>query len=108
TLFGIFLTPVFFYVIESAGETNVFRLPAVRGLGAVPLGLGAGLVAGLLAWEGGFPRLRWALGRGAALGGLTLGLVQGRHRLKKLRPVAGRAAPRVQPSSVLPRYPGRE
>src|SRR6185369_17008126 len=29
TLFGIFLTPVFFYVIESCGATSLFRLPWV-------------------------------------------------------------------------------
>ncbi|MBA4031600.1 MAG: transporter [Planctomyces sp.] len=33
TLFGILLTPVFFYVIESLGETQFFRSPSVRNFG---------------------------------------------------------------------------
>ncbi len=27
TLFGIFLTPVFFYLIDGLGETGLFRMP---------------------------------------------------------------------------------
>jgi multidrug efflux pump len=38
TLFGIFLTPVFFYVIDWLGDTPVFRSRQMRRLGAV-LGL---------------------------------------------------------------------
>src|SRR5204862_649616 len=30
TLFGIFLTPVFFYVIDRAGESHVLRSPGLR------------------------------------------------------------------------------
>jgi multidrug efflux pump len=30
TLFGLFLTPVFFYVIDWLGGTPVFRSPAAR------------------------------------------------------------------------------
>jgi multidrug efflux pump len=33
TLFGIFLTPVFFFTIDWLGETHFFRSPAVRGVG---------------------------------------------------------------------------
>jgi multidrug efflux pump len=39
TLFGIFLTPVFFYVIAWLGETSFFRSPAVRWAGDVALSL---------------------------------------------------------------------
>ncbi len=34
TLFGIFLTPVFFYVIESFGETSLFPLARLQWLGS--------------------------------------------------------------------------
>ena len=35
TLFGIFLTPVFFYVIDRLGETRLFASPVVRGSSGV-------------------------------------------------------------------------
>jgi multidrug efflux pump len=38
TLFGIFLTPVFFFTIDWLSETHLFRAPAVRRLGAWSLG----------------------------------------------------------------------
>jgi multidrug efflux pump len=83
TLFGIFLTPVFFYVIESLGETEVLRLPELQWAGSIVLGAVAGVGAGFLAWKVGFPQLRWALVGGAALGILAVVLVQGAHHLKK-------------------------
>jgi multidrug efflux pump len=35
TLFGIFLTPVFFYVIQGVGESSAFASPFVRKIGSV-------------------------------------------------------------------------
>jgi multidrug efflux pump len=84
TLFGIFLTPVFFYVIESFGETSFFRLPVVQWSVAVVSGIGVGLAGGFLAWKVGFPYLHWALAGGAILGLLTAVLVQRGYRLKRL------------------------
>ena len=50
TLFGIFLTPVFFYVIQGLGETRLFAAAATRWVGSALLGglLGPGnrLLAG--------------------------------------------------------------
>jgi multidrug efflux pump len=37
TLFGIFLTPVFFYVIDGLSESRLFASRLVRGIGAVGL-----------------------------------------------------------------------
>ena len=68
TLFGILLTPVFFFVIESLGETSLFRTPIVRWLAATSAGLLAGLAVGFLVWKVGFPHLHWALAGGAILG----------------------------------------
>src|SRR5208283_2304676 len=84
TLFGIFLTPVFFYVIESLGETTLFRLPEMQWGGSALLGGLAGLAAGFLAWKVGFPQLHWALAGGLVLGILAAVLVQGGHH-KKLK-----------------------
>jgi multidrug efflux pump len=94
TIFGIFLTPVFFYVIEGLSETSVFRLPEVQWIGSMLLGAAAGLGAGFLGWkvafpheEAPYPHLRWFLAGGAALGVIVVVLVQGGHRLRGRRAV---------------------
>ena len=38
TLFGIFLTPVFFYVIQGLGETRLFASGVARRIGSPLLG----------------------------------------------------------------------
>src|SRR5207237_2113654 len=48
TLFGIFLTPVFFYVIQGLGETRLFAALPIRWIGSALLGASLGVVAGLL------------------------------------------------------------
>ena len=48
TLFGIFLTPVFFYVIQGLGETRLFASPAVRQLSSAAMGGLGGLALGAL------------------------------------------------------------
>jgi len=69
TLFGIFLTPVFFYVIQGLGETRRLSGPLTRrilsGTAGVLSGLGVGSLLGRL---GVFP-VAWAapLGSGAGL-----------------------------------------
>jgi len=53
TMFGIFLTPVFFYVIQGLGETSLFESPTTRRVGPFLAGGGLGVAAGfLLAWLG--------------------------------------------------------
>ena len=42
TLFGIFLTPMFFFVIDWLGETRLFSSPAVRRIAGAPLWLLSG------------------------------------------------------------------
>jgi multidrug efflux pump len=37
TIFGIFLTPTFFYVIDWLGETKFFSSPAMRQIAGAPL-----------------------------------------------------------------------
>ncbi len=52
TLFGIFLTPVFFYVIEGLGESRLFASATVRWYGSLLVGAAGGLGAGIPALEG--------------------------------------------------------
>ncbi len=86
TLFGVFLTPIFFFVIESIGETGLFKLPGIQWVGSAILGIGAGMAGGFLAWKVGFPTLHWALAGGGCLGLLAAMVVQGgHHRLKRAR-----------------------
>ena len=80
TLFGIFLTPVFFYVICGLSETRLFRAVAMQWIGSVLLG-------GLLGAAGGFSLSRlglvapaWAIVTGAGLGILVGIVLQTVHR----------------------------
>jgi hydrophobe/amphiphile efflux-1 (HAE1) family protein len=51
TLFGVFLTPVFFYVLQALGRTELLRLPGVRWVGSLLVGALVGLVLGFLLWR---------------------------------------------------------
>jgi hydrophobe/amphiphile efflux-1 (HAE1) family protein len=83
TLFGILLTPVFFFVIESLGKTSLFRLRWVQWLAAISSGLFVGLAGGFLVWKIGFPHLHWALAGGAILGLLAAIAAQRGYRRKQ-------------------------
>src|SRR3989442_7419300 len=48
TLFGIFLTPVFFYVIQGLGETRLFASGALRRVGSPLVGGLSGFAVGFL------------------------------------------------------------
>ncbi len=89
TLFGIFLTPVFFYVIEGLGEIKTFRIPEVQWIGSALIGGLAGLCLGYLTWKAGFQHPRWANGGGLVLGIITAIFVQGGRRKWKKKPHAG-------------------
>src|SRR5262249_38216835 len=76
TQFGIFLTPVFFFVIQGLGEARLFARALTR-LGA-PAALGAR--GGVLLSRLGVVSLPWALGCGAVAGALAVIAVLGAHR----------------------------
>jgi multidrug efflux pump len=82
TLFGIFLTPVFFSVIEWFAEISNFDSAVVHWLGSGILGGLAGVAIGFLAWKAGFEHLRWALLGGFGLGALTAMVVLRGHRAR--------------------------
>ena len=67
TLFGIFLTPVFFFVIEWLGESPLLAGRTVRAIGSALWGALAGALAALLLWNLEFVDLR-----GASLIGVVL------------------------------------
>jgi multidrug efflux pump len=82
TTFGIFMTPVFFYVIQGVGETRMFSRAAIQWIGSVVLGalLGA-FVAYALARLGYLPRVPrfWLVTVGACAGVLCVAAVRGVH-----------------------------
>jgi multidrug efflux pump len=85
TLFGIFMTPVFFYVIQGVGETRLFAGAAVQWIGSALLGgaLGAG-TGYLLVRLGAVPPV-WSPILGAVLGILAVLAVRGAHKHLKSR-----------------------
>ena len=81
TLFGIFLTPVFFYVILELGVTRLFLAVAATGwLGSTMLGGVLGLAGGYFFAKLGLVALPWALVGGACAGVLAVLAVLGIHR----------------------------
>jgi len=70
TLFGIFLTPVFFYVIDGLSEVRLLSAAAMQWSGSALLGGLAGLAFGLLLW-----RVRIAPMPGAAIVGAATGIL---------------------------------
>jgi multidrug efflux pump len=84
TILGIFLTPVFFYVIEGLSETEFFGRPVVKKVGSVGAAALLGAIVGILLGELGVVQLSWAGLVGAVAGGsLMLGLLQ-LHRLREV------------------------
>jgi multidrug efflux pump len=81
TIFGIFLTPVFFYVILELGVSRLFKgLAATGWIGSSILGGALGLGGGYLFAQLSLVRLPWALGGGACAGVLAVLAVLGIHR----------------------------
>jgi multidrug efflux pump len=80
TLFGIILTPVFFYVIQGFGETRLFATPRTRWAVSGVLGVLLGLAGGYLLGRLGVLAPRWALPLGGCAGLLGVLAVLGVHR----------------------------
>jgi multidrug efflux pump len=81
TLFGIFLTPIFFSVIQGLSETRVFTAAATRWVGSTMLAGLAGLFIGFMLAKLGVVRLSWGLEAGGSAGCLAALAVLGIHRM---------------------------
>src|SRR5262249_39719154 len=79
TLFGIFLTPVFFYVIQGIGETRLFAAASTIWIGSAAFGCFLGLITGFLLAQLGIVRLNWALFVGGSTGTLAGLAIRGIH-----------------------------
>ena len=87
TVFGVFLTPVFFFVILGAGERQLIGSARVKW--ALSAGVGAllGLLVGFLLWRLGVTQLWWSLAVGAGAGMLAVMCVLGiQEGIKARRP----------------------
>jgi multidrug efflux pump len=80
TMFGIFMTPVFFYVIQGIGETRLFSDPIVQWVGSVLLGGLLGAASGYLLSRLGVVHATWAPILGAGAGMLVVAAARGIHR----------------------------
>ncbi len=80
TAFGIFLTPVFFYVIQGLGETRIFAGAIVQWALAVVLGLTVGSASGYLLSMLHIISPSWGIILGAGCGVLFFVAVRGIHK----------------------------
>jgi multidrug efflux pump len=80
TLFGVFLTPVFFYVIQGFGDRAMFAAVRWRHLASAVAGGLLGLLSGYLLADIGVGALPWAPVVGACAGALLVPLVIGMHQ----------------------------
>jgi multidrug efflux pump len=79
TTFGVFLTPVFFYVIQGIGENKMFEGALVQSITSVVLAAGAGAVSGYLVGLLGVFPVFWATVVGGFAGALGAIAVRGVH-----------------------------
>jgi multidrug efflux pump len=95
TMFGIFLTPVFFYVIQSVDEAPMFTRHATRWTVSCVLGGLVGLAGGFLLAQNGSVDLVWGLGVGASGGALaTLGVLGVHEAIRRAAPRPAADTPR--------------
>jgi multidrug efflux pump len=80
TLFGVFLTPVFFYVIQGIGETRFFSGFMFQFIGSCLMGSFLGASTGYLLGKLGVFALPWAGIVGGFVGLLAILAVFGVHR----------------------------
>jgi multidrug efflux pump len=105
TLFGIFLTPVFFYVLQGMGEWRLFASGAARRVGSPVGGALAGFAAGFLLARITRQRESWELAfavSSAVFGALVVVAVQ---RLASHRPPPQSPPDQTGPDQTPPEAP---
>jgi multidrug efflux pump len=85
TFFGIFLTPVFFYVIQGVGDKPLIHTERWRGIASAVAGGVLGLVSGFLLAGIGIGGLPWGPIVGACAGALIVPVVIGVHQALQLK-----------------------
>jgi multidrug efflux pump len=80
TLFGIFLTPVFFFVIQGIGESRLFSSAWVRWIGSCVAGTFLGILSGFLLGRLEVVHTVWAMIVGGVLGASLTMAAMGIHR----------------------------
>jgi multidrug efflux pump len=93
TLFGIFLTPVFFYVIQGLSESRFCAGTKFRWVGTILMSTLLGLAVGFLLGRIGVLREPWAVMVGGCVGFLVAPLILGirsRIRPRSAAPVKGK------------------
>jgi multidrug efflux pump len=88
TLFGILLTPVFFYVIAWLGETRVLTAVSTRWFGSALMGGLLGVASGYLLAKLGIGTLPGALFAGGGIGIVLALLIPAIGRRFRRRPIA--------------------
>ena len=91
TLFGIFVTPVFYYVIQRTSEAPVFRKTAVVWGGSITFGALLGAVSGFLVGKLQELPLWWVVPVGAIVGAVAVLAVLAFHKKIKAQQLLGPA-----------------
>jgi multidrug efflux pump len=86
TLFGIFLTPIFFYVIQGCSETRLCKAAATRWIGTTLLGGLLGAATGFLLTQIHIGGLPWTPIVGGSLGVVLMMLLLAMRRRGKSKP----------------------
>ncbi len=80
TVFGVMLTPVFYYLVQRLAKSRLFANPIVRRTVGLLLGPVAGMTFGAFLWLTGEMGFWWSMAVGLGFGLLAAGIVQGLHR----------------------------
>jgi multidrug efflux pump len=98
TLFGIFLTPTFFFVIQRASETRLFQHIRVKSIASYVLGGSLGMAVGFLLARLGVGAQPWPSVIGAGAGLLVIRGIRGAHQwLRAEGPAPGAVAGNGEP-----------
>ncbi|MBP3957669.1 efflux RND transporter permease subunit [Gemmata sp. G18] len=84
TIFGIFLTPVFFYVVQGMSEARLFQSPRLRWVLSHGAGASLGAVLGFLLARLGVGVMPWAPIVGACAGVLLIRGARGVHARRRV------------------------